>query len=109
MARRDANTYRQAIPALELSIERCTPQVPDDGYYYVCFKGEIKGRHRSLRAALVQYRSIVAESGWRPDAPRKRKVHSAPEAVERYMDALEDYWSGAHVHRRRGGKARSRS
>ena len=101
----DVKAYRQAIPAIELSIERCTSQVPDDGYYYVLLRGEVKARHRLLRVALAQYKAVLQESGWRPEPPERQDVDSAPEVVERYMDELEDYWNSSHRHSRRGGKA----
>ncbi len=97
--------YRQSVQAIELSVERCTPLVPNDGCYYVLHRGQLKGRYRSLKTALVQYRAILEESGWRPEPPERQHKDSAPEAVERYMDELEAYWTSSHRHSRRGGKA----
>lgn len=101
--------YRQAIPAIGLSVERDTARVPSDGYYYVLLEGEAQGRYRSLRQAQTQYKQLLADSGWRPDPAERTAVDPAREAVERYMDALEDYWSGSHKHTRRGGKTMYRS
>ncbi len=101
--------YRQAIPALGLSLERNTGRVPADGYFYILLRGETKGRFRSLRQAQRQYKQLLAESGHTP-APRKgRRIDPAREAVDRYMDQLEDYWGNSHKHARRGGKTMYRS
>lgn len=96
--------YRQAVPGIGLSLEHRTGRVPSDGYYYVLLNGEIKGRHRGLKWAQTQYKQLLADSGWRPAPTDRANVDPARETVERYMDELEDYWSSAHKHTRRGGK-----
>jgi len=101
--------YRQAIPDLALSIERGTPRVPSDGYYHVLFSGRSQGRYRSLKQAQAQYRKILAGLDWKPEPLEKRSVNPEAEAVEKYMDSLEDYWGAAHGHRHRGGKSMYRS
>lgn len=101
--------YRQTIPTLGLAIEGATPRVPNDGHYYVVFEGEMRGRHRSLKKAQVQYREILAAEGWKPEPVKKKAISPGAEAVERYMDSLEDYWGDAQGHRRRGGKTMYRS
>lgn len=102
--------YRQSIASLGLAIERGTPAVPGDGYFYVLFAGQIQGRHRTLKKAQAQYSAIMAGQGWRPDPPpTTADANAEPEAVKRYMDELETYWSDAHGHRRRGGKSMYRS
>ena len=101
--------YKQSIAAIGLSLERATPSVPADGYFYVLLGGEIKGRHRTLKQAKEQYKSLLDESGWTPPPAPERKTDQPREVVERYMDELEDYWSSAHKHSRRGGKTMYRS
>lgn len=101
--------YRQAVPTVGVSLERNTGRVPNDGYYYVLLNGEVKGRYRSLRQAQSQYKQLLADSGWKPDPPETATIDPAREATERYMDGLENYWSNAHKHTRRGGKTMYRS
>lgn len=101
--------YRQAIPDLELAVERGTPRVPDDGYFYVLFKGETRGRHRTLKKTQTQYREIAARQHWKPAQHVGKGPDPAAEAIERYMDSLEAYWTDAPKHRRRGGKTMYRS
>jgi hypothetical protein len=60
--------YRQALPALQLSIERYTPAVPDDGAWYLLRDGDHLGRYRTLAAAKEAWDHVVAESGWEPAA-----------------------------------------
>jgi hypothetical protein len=100
--------YRQSIPAIGLSLERATENVPKDGFFYVLLKGEIKGRFRTKGSALALYRELLKESGYKPP-PVAASVDASRENVERYLDELETYWSDTHRHRRRGGKTMYRS
>ena len=97
--------YRQAIPAIGLSMERATDQVPKDGFFYVLLHGEIKGRFRTKSKALSLYRALLEQSGHKPQ-PVQVSVDAARENVERYLDELESYWSDSHTHSKRGGKGR---
>lgn len=58
--------YRQVLAPLQLSIERGTETVPDDGAWYLLQAGEQLGRFRSLKQAKAEWDRIVAESGWTP-------------------------------------------
>lgn len=58
--------YRQVLPDLDLSIERFTESVPDDGHWYLLKSGQEVGRFRSLKAAQHAWREIVRTSGWKP-------------------------------------------
>ena len=100
--------YRQSVPAIGLSLERSTENVPKDGYFYVLLNGEIKGRFRAKGRALSMYRALLRESGYEP-APVETPTDASRETVERYLDDLEAYWSETHRHRRRGGKTMYRS
>ena len=97
--------YRQAIPAIGLSLERATDRVPKDGFFYVLLDGEIKGRFRTKSKALSLYRALLEQSGHKPQ-PVEVSVDAGRENVERYLDELESYWVDSHTHRRRGGKGR---
>jgi hypothetical protein len=101
--------YRQAVPMIGLSVERHTGRVPSDGHYDVLLNGAVKGRQRSLRQAQSLYKQLLVESGWRPAPSKPVSVDLAREAVERYMDDLDAYWSSSHRHTHRGGKSMYRS
>ena len=102
-------SYKQSIPAIGLSLERATANVPKDGCFYVLLNDKIKGRFRAMRQALALYKSLLEESGYTPPPAGDRKADPAREAVERYMDELEAYWTDSHRHARRGGKTMYRS
>ncbi len=102
-------SYRQSIAAIGLSLERATASVPKDGYVYVLLNGEIKGRFRTMSRARALYKSLLEESGYTPPPPAPGKADPTREAVERYMDELEAYWTDSHKHTRRGGKAMYRN
>jgi hypothetical protein len=96
--------YRQSIPAIQLSLEKQTPEVPNDGCYYVVSQGQIKGRFRQKRQAHELYNQILKDSGYSP--PHPEPPVDRDQTVERYMDELETYWLDSHKHARRGGKGR---
>jgi hypothetical protein len=52
--------FRQTIPALGLSIEAATENVPDDGRYHVLDAGVILRSFKSLRGATIAYRRLCA-------------------------------------------------
>ena len=95
--------YRQFIPDLALSIERATGEVPDDGKYHVLHDGASVGAFRSLKAAQVEFRRIVEESGYRPAPPDSGKTTSEM-MTDRYMEAKDLYWASSHRYRQRGGQ-----
>jgi hypothetical protein len=64
------DVYAQRLPALDLAIERNTPSVPADGYFYVVREGTELGRFRSLKAAKARWDAEIAESGWKPAEAR---------------------------------------
>ncbi len=97
-------SYKQSIPAIGLSLERGTANTPQDSHFYVLLNGGVQGRFRAMKQALALYKSLLEESGYRPPLPEDKKLNPAREAVERYMDELEAYWTGSHRHGRRGGK-----
>jgi predicted DNA-binding protein len=97
-------SYKQSVPAIGVSLERGTANVPRDGYFYVLVNGEIRGRFRGMRRALAFYKSLLEQSGYTPPSTERAKADPAREAVERYMDELEAYWGESHRHTRRGGK-----
>jgi hypothetical protein len=53
-----AQPYRQAVPALRLSLERGTEGVPDDGRFHVLRDGEVVYTSESQREALLLYRDL---------------------------------------------------
>lgn len=72
VARAHVGLFRQSVPPIGLSIERKTPTVPDDGWYYVVLRGVIKGRFRNMKQAEDLYRALLAESGYRPPEAKRK-------------------------------------
>jgi hypothetical protein len=96
-------SYRQAIPDLNLSIEKATDKVPDDGKYYVLQNGKVLGAFRNLKQAQVLYRKIVQESGYKP-TPVTTTKSAAEMATENYLAAKDLYWAESHKYRGGGGR-----
>ena len=97
------DSYRQAIPDLNLSIEKATDKVPNDGKYHVLRNEEVLGSFRSLKQAQELYRKMVQESGYKP-APVVTTKSAAEMATENYLAAKDLYWSESHKHRGGGGR-----
>ena len=95
--------FRQKVPAIGLSLERNTPEVPIDGWYYVVLRCQIQGRYRQKGQAQKVYSRLLEESGYKPEVA---KTEEKNETVERYLDDLEAYWLDSHKHSKRGGKGR---
>lgn len=58
--------YKQVLPDLELSLERYTDNVPADGGWYLLRAGKQIGRFRSREEAMEAWKSVLAETGWKP-------------------------------------------
>lgn len=102
--------FKQEIPALGLSVERGTPDVPDDGRYHVVVSGDITLSSASQRKAVEFYRSerdrLFAIHG-RPAPPQwDREQWLKEERVNNDIRAMRSEWQstvGANA-KRKGGK-----
>jgi hypothetical protein len=77
-----------------VSIHRLTPDVPDDGWYYLLRDGQIVKRYRGLPSARAAYKALLAEMGWTPP-PRLDNTPFDPSIlhIERFFEEHEAYWS----------------
>lgn len=67
-------SYKHFIPKLNLSIEKNTEQVPNDGKYYIVRDGHAIEGFRSLKKAEEKFKQLVEESGYKPEAlPAKQR------------------------------------
>ena len=58
---KNAAPYRQYVLSIELSLEKNTEAVPNDGWYYVIKSNEIIGRFKNHLLALEDYKGIRNE------------------------------------------------
>lgn len=101
---REDGSYRHIIPQLNLSIERNTGKVPNDGRFYIVRDGHIIESFRYIKKAEERFRQLVKESGYKPDVSPVKPWSAADEELERYLDAKELYWAESHKYREKGGK-----
>ena len=66
--------YRQFIPDLELSVERATDNVPQDGKYHVLKGGRDLGSFRVLKQAQALFKQVVNESEYQPPPPPRGQI-----------------------------------
>ena len=97
-------SYRQSIPGVELSIEKDTENVPNDGKFHVLMNGDTRGTFRSLKQAQELFNRLVRESGYTPVVGPVSKKSPAELAAERYLEAKDFYWADSHKYRGRGGR-----
>lgn len=95
--------YRQSIPDLNLSIERYTDQVPDDGKYHVLRDNEVLGSFRALKQAQELFRKIVQESGYKPNTEDTGKTISQV-MTDRFLASKDLYWADSYKYRGGGGR-----
>jgi len=90
----------QRLPALALSIERGTPDVPSDGCFYLLRNGDVLTRSKSLRTAQKAWREVIDASGWTPPTPQQRTSEEmlAAERAARDRDARNEYWHSGRRH-----------
>ena len=53
-----SRVFRQSFPAANLSLERATENVPDDGCFHLLIDGVIVKSFRSEKAAQTEYRAL---------------------------------------------------
>jgi hypothetical protein len=99
-ARGHGSRYVQRLPALDLSIERATAQVPSDGWFYLRKEGIVIGRFRSLRAAKEAWEAEKVASSWQPPV---RDELAPEEKLKRDMAARQRLASAEHWNRVRQG------
>lgn len=98
--------YRHRLPEGDLSIERNTPSVPQDGRFHILMKGTIVASFRSLRQAEARFAELKRELGIpqsKKSSEQEQRDPIAREHIERLLDAAEAYWSESHRYRKRGG------
>jgi len=103
--RNSNSTYRHFIPQIDLYLERNTSRVPNDGKYYISYKGQIIESFRSPKKAEEKLKQLIAESGYKPEGAIS-KPNEIDEAMDRYFFLKELYWSESHKYRVKGGKGR---
>lgn len=82
-----------------------TTRVPDDGYYYVLYKGETVGRYRSLQQAAKRYKALLEESGYKPLPSQESEQDPVTvEDLEGFLGRAERYWSQSGKFRTGGGR-----
>lgn len=90
-------SYKQYIPALHLSIERNTQNVPTDNCYYIIRNNTVLGKYRSLKKAEELFRAIVEESGYKPSTKEIKPKDKADLTVAEFLDRGDEWWaSRAH-------------
>ena len=100
----EGRTYKHYIPALDLSIERYTNRVPNDGKYHVVYRRNIVGSFRSRKQAEEKFYQIVKESGYKPDTTKVKTYDPAQESLEMYSLSKAIFWAEGPKYKGKGGK-----
>ena len=98
--------YKRELPQLQLSIERHTKHVPNDGRFYVVRRGKIIADFPTEKSALKKYREILEEVGFEPQEIETKKMTPSEKRLESYFYAKEMYWAESHKHTEKGGPGR---
>ena len=95
-------SYRQYVPNGGVSLERNTTHVPCDNRYYLLHGHRVIAVFTSLKKAQARFHEVLRESGFQAQAPEPPKVDFAELAIQRYLDAKEEYWASSHKFRSGG-------
>lgn len=98
--------YKRELPQLQLSIERATEDVPNDGRFYLVRQGKIIADFPTEKSALKEYSKILEEIGFQPQEIKGKKMTPSEEWLESYFYAKEMYWGESHKYTEKGGPGR---
>ena len=98
--------YKRELPEVGLSIERATENVPNDGRFYLVWRGKIIGDFSTEKLALQRYKEILAEVGFQPKESKGERITPSQESLDQYFYAKEIYWAESHKFREKGGPGR---
>jgi hypothetical protein len=104
--------YRQGLEEHQLFVLQGTPEVPDDGSYYVLFRGDVVGRFRSLKQATARYQELRSRLNLKPREVPKLTVE---ELRQRELETVSNkrlLWTDedfARVDRKTRGRKGTRS
>lgn len=99
--------YKRELPRVELSIERATENVPNDGRFYLVWQSKIIGDFSTEKLALQRYKEILAEVGFEPEETKREQISPSQEWLDQYFYAKEIYWGESHKFQEKGGPGRS--
>lgn len=109
LSRVRTKAFVQRLPALELSIERYTDAVPDDGAWYLLCAGDQLARFKTYKAAKDAWDEFVSASGWKPERRQlDPKEYLIREATMRENERWHEYWGSSHKFRAKGGVHKNR-
>jgi len=98
--------YKRELPQLQLSIERDTENVPNDGRFYLVRRGKIIADFSTEKSALKKYREILEEVRFQPQEIETKKMRPSEQWLESYFYAKEMYWGESHKYTEKGGPGR---
>ena len=102
---RDNNGYyKHSLPALNLSIERNSGRVPNDGRFYIVQEGGVVDSFRSKKKAEAKFYEMVEASGYKPEIPVDEPKSPADESMERYALSKDIFWAEGPKYRKKGGR-----
>jgi hypothetical protein len=96
--------YKHFIPTIDLSIEKNTGSVPNDGKFHIVKGGEVIHSFRNRKLAEEKFKQLLAESGFKPAQTHTPKVDPLDESLERYAMAKDIFWAEGPKYRKGGGR-----
>lgn len=99
------------MPSLNLSVEKGTSNVPDDGRFHVVKDGQIVASYKLFAPAEKRYRQLINEAGGAtktarvPMSAEERRALIIHEDIQKNLDLFDAYWGNAgtkhqgHKHR----------
>jgi hypothetical protein len=96
--------YKHYIPDIELSIERGTDQIPNDGKFYIISKRHVIDSFKTRKQAEEKFRQLVSESGYKPNTLEEKKLNAGDETIERYLISKAIFWAEGPKYKDKRGR-----
>ena len=96
--------YKRYIPDINLSIEKGTKDVPNDGRYYLLMDGIITEKFTLLKKAEERFKELVKASGYKPEPIPDVKPKPEDESIDRYIIAKSIFWAEGPKYKDKRGR-----
>lgn len=106
MSKYSSKFYRRELPQIDLSVERGTDRVPNDGKFHILRDGEVLESFKLEKTAVARFREIAQEIGFSPEGSKAKPTNAFEEDLDHYFDAKELYWGESHKYADKGGPGR---
>ena len=99
--------FQQKVPNYDVSLEKGTKDIPNDGKYYILRKGKIVYSTKILKKAQIKFDDLLKKMGYKPNvkeklAPEDIKKALHKQNLDKFFQAYDNYWNNSYKFRKGG-------